>query len=339
MLIANPSYDAIFKYLMEDMRIAKGLISRIIEEDILELTHAPQEETQIKLKLDLESIGVNHQDYVAIIKKANGEHEKIAIEVQKSTIQPKIDAFRNYVAEKYRKYSTLEGKEVYLPLKTIYIIEKTFNKDLPAILKVGRDYINVLTKEKYEGERDNFVNLMTHEAFFIQTKLVPSDLENEITRVLNFFTRMFAVKIPKGKKLTKAQKRKIARELEISDEVIDKINDKLFQRMLTRLFAGNSDRQVQLNVELSQRWQDDFNNEQEEKDKIIKQNMQVIEQKDQVIKQKDQALEQKDQALEQKDKSLLNSAKVMLKSGVSIEKVIEITKLTNKEIMALQDLE
>ena len=314
MLVANPTYDAIFKYLMEDMRIAKGLISRIIEEEILELTHAPQEETQIKLKLNLESIGVNHQDYVAIIKKKNGEHEKIAIEVQKSTIQPKIDAFRNYVAEKYRKYSTIDGKEIYLPLKTIYIIEKTFNKDLPSILKVGRDYIDVLTKKKYEGAKDKFVNLMTHEAYFIQTKLVPEDLENEITRVLNFFTRMFTIKIPKDKKLSDTKKRKLARELNIPDDIIDQVEDKLFQRMLTRLFAGNSDRQVQLNVELSQKWQDEFNDEQEEKDKIIA---------------------RKNLALEQKDQALTNSAKAMLKAGMDKQQVQEITGLTTQEIKNL----
>ena len=332
MLIANPTYDAIFKYLMEDMRIAKGLISRIIEEEIIELSHAPQEETQLKLKLNLESIGVNHQDYVAIIKKENGEHEKIAIEVQKSTIQPKIDAFRNYVAEKYRKYSTIDGKEIYLPLKTIYIIEKTFNKNLPPILKVGRDYINVLTKKKYEGAKDKFVSLMTHEAFFIQTKLVPPDLENEITRVLNFFTRMFAIDIPKDKNISGTQKRKLARELDIPDEIIDQIDDKLFQRILTRLFAGNADRQVQLNVELSQKWQDSFNNEQEEKDKIIARNMQALEQKDQALEQNKQALEQKDQALEQNKQTIIKSAKAMLKTGMNIEQVMEITNLPKEEI-------
>ena len=208
MIVAYPMYDAVFKYLMEDMRIAKGLISRIIEEEIIELTHAPQEETQMKLKLDMESIGVNHQDYVAIIKTSSGELEKIAIEVQKSSIQPKIESFRNYLSEKYRKYTTINGKEIYLPIRTIYIIEKTFNKNLPSVLKVDRNYINVLTQKKYEGAKDKFVELMTHDAYFIQTRLLPPNLENEITRVLSFFTRMFAIKIPKGQKLTNRHRKK-----------------------------------------------------------------------------------------------------------------------------------
>lgn len=37
MQIANPIYDAVFKYLMEDSQIAKLLISSIIGEKVLSL--------------------------------------------------------------------------------------------------------------------------------------------------------------------------------------------------------------------------------------------------------------------------------------------------------------
>ena len=43
MIIANPIYDAVFKYLLADNRIAKLLISTIIEEDIKELEFRPEE--------------------------------------------------------------------------------------------------------------------------------------------------------------------------------------------------------------------------------------------------------------------------------------------------------
>lgn len=43
MQIANPIYDSVFKYLMEDNRIAKLYISKIIEEEIEELIFCPQE--------------------------------------------------------------------------------------------------------------------------------------------------------------------------------------------------------------------------------------------------------------------------------------------------------
>ncbi len=43
MYIANPIYDVVFKYLMEDNSLAKLIISTIIKEEILELTLRPQE--------------------------------------------------------------------------------------------------------------------------------------------------------------------------------------------------------------------------------------------------------------------------------------------------------
>ena len=240
MIVANPMYDTIFKYLMEDNVVAKGLISRILEENIIELVPAPQEGTTSRINLKYSTLGIKHQDYVATIKKENGELYKIAVEVQKSYIAPKVATFRTYIAEKYKKPSTINDKEIYLPIKTIYFIEETFNNKLPALLKVNREYIDVLNHKKYNGEEDEFVNQMTHEAYFIQTELVPGDMQNEITRVLNFFTNKFHIKIPKGKKINETQKRKITRELNIPDEIMGNIKDNLFSRIITRLFGADN---------------------------------------------------------------------------------------------------
>lgn len=43
MLIANPIYDTVFKYLMEQTSIAKGIIGSIIGENIVQLELQPQE--------------------------------------------------------------------------------------------------------------------------------------------------------------------------------------------------------------------------------------------------------------------------------------------------------
>ncbi len=45
MRIANPIYDVVFKYLMEDRESAVLLLSEIIGEDIVELDFHPQEST------------------------------------------------------------------------------------------------------------------------------------------------------------------------------------------------------------------------------------------------------------------------------------------------------
>ena len=335
MIVANPMYDTIFKYLMEENSIAKGLISRIIEEEIIDLQHAPQEETVSRIDLKYSHLGIKHQDYVAVIKKTNGEHYKVAIEVQKSYIVPKVAAFRTYIAEKYKKPTVIDGNDNYLPIKTIYFIEEVFNDKLPSVLKINREYIDVLNHKKYKGEEDPFVNQMTHEAYFIQTGLVPPDLENDITRVLNFFTRKFHIEIPKDKELSKSEKRKIARRLNIPDELLDKITDKLFSKMLTRLYGADKDPEVQINVELSQKYEDQREAEQERIRLLLEQNKKDIEHKDQVIEQNKQVIEQnkqviehKDQVIEQNKQALINSAKAMLQAGISIEQVQTITNLS-----------
>ncbi|MDZ7880323.1 MAG: hypothetical protein U5L45_21785 [Saprospiraceae bacterium] len=43
MIIANPSYDVVFKYLLEDIDIARELLSTILGEEIMYLEVKPQE--------------------------------------------------------------------------------------------------------------------------------------------------------------------------------------------------------------------------------------------------------------------------------------------------------
>ena len=45
MIIANPIYDSVFKYLLEDIDIAKELLSTIIGAEIVSLSVKPQETT------------------------------------------------------------------------------------------------------------------------------------------------------------------------------------------------------------------------------------------------------------------------------------------------------
>lgn len=43
MIIANPIYDVVFKYLLEDVEIAKALLSNILGEEVEHLELKPQE--------------------------------------------------------------------------------------------------------------------------------------------------------------------------------------------------------------------------------------------------------------------------------------------------------
>lgn len=142
MKLLNPLFDTVFKYIMEDIEVAKNLISAIIKREIKELYPAPQEASGMMLKIKYAQLEIFRQDYVAVVKSKseNGteKYEKIIIEVQKSPFIPEIGRFRNYLADKYRKKSSIpeneSSTETYLPIKTIYLVEDVFNRNLPAVL-------------------------------------------------------------------------------------------------------------------------------------------------------------------------------------------------------------
>ena len=70
MQIANPIYDVVFKYLMEDKKIAKLFLSTIIEEEIVTIDFLPKEQT---LFMEKGSLTVQKMDFSAKIKTENGE--------------------------------------------------------------------------------------------------------------------------------------------------------------------------------------------------------------------------------------------------------------------------
>ncbi|MEA3443425.1 MAG: hypothetical protein U9R19_01720, partial [Bacteroidota bacterium] len=235
MRLLNPIYDTVFKYLMEDIEIAKGLISTIIEQEVIELIPAPQEQTSTKVSVKYARLEIQHLDYVAHIKTINNDgsesYDKVIIEVQKSPFAPAIGRFRKYLAEKYKNISVIKtgkGEEKkYLPLKTIYLIEKTFNKNLPCVLKRNSQYIDVLSKTEYLGKKDEFVELLTHEAWFIQIDELPKDLKNTITRLLSLFTPWYR---------EKGDERYLDFPVEKND--LGKIKNRVFRRILKRLLGA-----------------------------------------------------------------------------------------------------
>jgi len=80
MIIANPLYDVVFKYLLEDVEIAKELLAAILGEDIISVELKPQE----TLAESSRGITVLRFDFNAVIRKKNGELNKVLVELQKA---------------------------------------------------------------------------------------------------------------------------------------------------------------------------------------------------------------------------------------------------------------
>ena len=119
MIIADPSYDTVFKFLMEDTEIARALISEIIGEQVLSLTLAPQESALVVKPF---GISLYRVDFKAVVRDAKGEQRKVLIEMQKAKHLIDIMRFRRYLGDNYTRTDTVDGVEQVLPITTIYLV-------------------------------------------------------------------------------------------------------------------------------------------------------------------------------------------------------------------------
>ena len=149
MRIANPLYDTAFKYLMENNKLAKKIVSLITEEDIEELVLQNSEHTFLDDKRKLRFVRV---DFKALIRQPDGSKKKVLIELQKSKSQAESLRFRRYLGLNYtlpeiEKDDSGNEIKVSYPIITIYILGYKV-EDLPHVaVTTGNTIINSITKE------------------------------------------------------------------------------------------------------------------------------------------------------------------------------------------------
>jgi len=184
MFIANPIYDTVFKYLMEDLEVAKRLISIIIDEQILDLEVKPQEFTTFYQRL---GVSILRLDFKAIIKTKEGNAKKVLIELQKSKNALDIRRFRRYLGENYTKVDGLGKQKEDLPIITIYFLGFTLSINVP-IIHVNRVYKNRVTGLEIKG-KDAFIEKLTHDSYIIQIPLLPAKTQTKVEKILSVFNQ------------------------------------------------------------------------------------------------------------------------------------------------------
>ena len=187
--IANPIYDVVFKYLMQDNAAAKLLLSAILDQPIELLEVLPQEYT-VRSGARPE-LAVIRFDYRAIIREPNGSTKKVLIELQKIHQLLDIGRFRHYLGTNYSTPNQVEGVDQHLPIITIYLLGFGLEVKSPVI-RVGGTYIDAVTKTAIEGT-DAFIEALTHQSYFIQIPLLPDKQKTRVERVLSVFSQKWVV--------------------------------------------------------------------------------------------------------------------------------------------------
>lgn len=273
MRIINPIYDVAFKYLMEDLDIARGLISKIIGEEITDLVMHPQE---MQTKSKKYSLLILRLDFKATIKTKNGQYQTILIELQKAKEYDDLVRFRRYLGENYSKQVqvvTANGasEKKTLPITTIYILGFLLPGINTSVLWINRQYYDVIHKKKINVKSD-FVEKLTHDSFVILVRQLPPKQRNELEGLLQVFNQNFQLDSD-------------AKLMEIREEDLPK--NELTNKILTRLQKGATDEEVLKQMIVEEEVEGRIDKHVREKEELTKQKNELAKQKNELAKQKD----------------------------------------------------
>lgn len=272
MIIANPIYDVVFKYLLEDTDIARELLSTILGEDIISVELKPQETAT---ESSAGSVSILRFDFKAVIKSNTGELKKVLIELQKVKQVFDVMRFRRYLGDNYKKEDDVLNEEGLmekrpLPIVTIYFLGFPLDKIQNAVVKINREYRDVNSQEVIEIKED-FIELLTHDSYLIQILRLTGKSKTKLERVLQVFNPEFQTK----------DKHQL-------DFKGDMNNEPLIKKMVDRLGRAIASDEIRDKMDV-----------EDEIDRIFERGIKNAEAaKDKIIAEKDEELEAKGQELE-----------------------------------------
>lgn len=190
MRIANPIYDVVFKYLLDDEKVARLLLSAVLGKEVLELQFRPTELRQPVHDSGGTDILVLRMDFAATVRLEDGSEKLVLIEIQKAHNAMDLQRFRRYLGSNYCSQDNVwedgEGRVRPLPLVTIYFLGQGLeNVDVP-VLKINRHYLDVATGEEVRVT-DPFVEALTHDSVVVQINRLKNRRRTELEQLLAVF--------------------------------------------------------------------------------------------------------------------------------------------------------
>ena len=308
--IANPIYDVVFKYMMEDNAVAKLIVSSIIGEEVVSLEPKPQEHTREKdnekPKGEIPNLTVYRLDFSAKIKLSGGQYKVIVIEMQKAELPTDIMRFRRYLGEQYidSGNSIVNDEEIdAMQIYAIYFLGKDLGIYDTPVLSISPEIKDVSTG-KIVSAISKFIEGLHHKSWVVQISCLKARRRNELEQLLSIFDQSNRTS-----------------DIHILNVMEEDFPEK-FRPIVRRLKGAASDstvkKQMREDDEILKYLRDVA---RIEANKMQKENQKALEEKDKALEEKDKALEEKDKALEEKDKTIEEQAAKI----AELEKLIKRT--------------
>ena len=340
-IIANPIYDTVFKFLMEDERVAKVLISALLQKEVVELQMRQHEFTK---KTD-RSVSICRIDFSAKIKDKDGTEHLVLIELQKTWLATETMRFRQYLGTQYSDPKNTLSKDgdkkgFGLPIISIYLLDHRVG-DLPEpVVYVRRRYLDYNSNPVVDGVPDPFVESLTHDAIIVQIPLLSGKTRNRLERLLMVFDQDFQVEgdshflridenapqtaeeqLVIDRLIKAAATSELLREMYIEDEFLSELEQRDTEIMRKEQELQQSRQELQQSKQ-----------ELQQSKQKLQQSKQELQQSKQKLEQSKQELEQKDQVIVQKER-MLQSAVVMLREqGLAVGGIAGCLGLTDEEV-------
>ena len=359
MLIANPIYDTIFKFLMDDNESAKIILSTLLNVDIEELTATTT--IQSYLGEDEKNWGfgkLSHLDYAAQVLKPDGSKENILIELQKADLPSDFYRFRLYITEKFKKsHSTIkkENTTIHTPLKFIPIFILNFeieNEICDLVIQTNKMVKGVL-KDTILQNPVSFLDDLMYDLTIVQIPHITNiDVEKikddahklELYKLFKLFDQNAKTqnddykleikeKIPsKYTRLVKRLQHEHLNSFEIKNQLIEEdtrildIKNMLNQKIQFQKTIEEKEKTIEENtktIEEKEKTIEKIEKNIEEKEKTIEEKEKTIEEKEKTIEEKEKTIEEKEKTIEEKEKTIINSIFLLSRLKLTVNEIAD----------------
>ena len=330
--VANPIYDSVFKYIMEDERIAKTILSALLKKEVVHVTVRPHE----YCNTTRDTLSMFRIDFAATVREKEGNEIKdriVLIELQKTWLNTETLRFRQYLGAQYNNKNNIreaDEKGFAYPMVAVYLLGHKVGNIKEPIVYVNHDVFDYNGNVVAEGNAEPFVESLTHNSIIVQIPRLQGNVNNRLEKVLSVFDQTNV-------------EGDTQQVLKIDEDKYADDNDMMYVLHKLTAAAANSEMRQDMNVE------DEFYKAIEDRDtaimqrdKILKeQSKQLSQQSEQIsqqskqISQQSEQISQQSEQISQQSEQLKNMAKALSASGLSNDQISQMTGMSVAEVTHL----
>lgn len=313
--VANPIYDSVFKYIMEDERIAKTMLSALLKKEVVHVTVRPHEYSNTTR----DTLSMFRIDFAATVREREGNEIKdriVLIELQKTWLNTETLRFRQYLGAQYSNKNNIrdaEDKGFAYPMVAVYLLGHRVGNIKEPIVYVNHDVFDYNGNVVEDGNMEPFVESLTHNSIIVQIPLLHGNVNNRLEKVLSVFDQT----------LVDGDTQQV---LKIDEDKFADDNDMLYVLHKLTAAAANSEMRQDMNVE------DEYYKAIEDRDTAIMQRDKMLKERDckmaqmdERLSQQSERLSQQSEQLSQQSEQLRNMAKALFVNGLSVEQISNMT--------------